>query len=267
MTTDQKLGTAELLFRQAQRMGLHPSWLTPDGLFVISVDGQETYINFARSPLKSHTSASLAKDKYLTRLILGRHGLQNIPFLRPRSLAEAEIFLRRHGRIIAKPVCGAGARDIHVITQVSQLQGLTITNYILEQYIAGQEWRYLVLKGMIIGVHRSEYGTSVSETRALQRISYPQAAWDQGLIDSSIRIAEVLGLGFAAVDYLVDSSGRAYVLEVNTAPGLKWFHAPTSGPVVDVARLFLEALSNQPGVTPLDVPDLSLGINPVVAYS
>jgi hypothetical protein len=29
---------------------------------------------------------------------------------------------------------------------------------------------------------------------------------------------------------------------VNTMPGLKWFHAPSSGPVVDVARLFLESV-------------------------
>jgi len=62
------------------------------------------------------------------------------------------------------------------------------------------------------------------------------------LISSSLQVAHILDLKFAAVDYLVEPSGKAYILEVNTTPGLKWFHAPTSGPVVDVARQFLTAV-------------------------
>src|SRR5690242_10376523 len=31
--THRKLGTAELLFRGAQEMGLQPNWITPNGLF------------------------------------------------------------------------------------------------------------------------------------------------------------------------------------------------------------------------------------------
>jgi len=239
----QKLGTAELLFRCADEIGLQPSWLTPDGLFVITVGGQEKYINFARSPLNSHTAASLAKDKYLARLILERHNMPNIPFTRPATYDEAESFFHKYKKIVAKPVRGAGAHDIHIVTSHAQLKALRITDYILEQYIAGKELRYLILEGNVIGVHHSEYGVSVEEDRPLQRISYPQFAWDTELVECSLEIGRILDLRFAAVDYLVDASGRAYVLEVNSTPGLKWFHAPTSGPVVDVARHFLEAIT------------------------
>jgi D-alanine-D-alanine ligase-like ATP-grasp enzyme len=54
---------------------------------------------------------------------------------------------------------------------------------------------------------------------------------------------------------MIDESGFAYVLEVNTMPGLKWFHSPTSGPVVDVAGKFLESiLKMAPTDTPLLPP-------------
>jgi glutathione synthase/RimK-type ligase-like ATP-grasp enzyme len=241
-TTSQKIGTTELLFRCAEQMGLEPSWLSPQGPFAIKTAGGEQYINFARSPLNSHVGSSLAKDKYLTRLILERHKLQNIPFARPRTQAQAAAFLKAHGKIIAKPVHGAGAHDIHIITSVEQLEQLSVSRYILEQYIAGREMRYLVLNSSVIGVHQSVYGTSVQADRALQRISYPQDTWDATLVESSIYIAQALGLKFAAVDYLIDSSGDSHILEVNTSPGLKWFHAPSSGPAVDVARLFFEAM-------------------------
>jgi glutathione synthase/RimK-type ligase-like ATP-grasp enzyme len=124
---------------------------------------------------------------------------------------------------------------------------LTIHHYILEKYIAGQEMRYLVLHGAVIGVHRSDYGISVQESRALERISYPPSAWDPVLAAMAIRVAQTLDLAFAAVDYLLDEAGNAYVLEVNSTPGLKWFHAPSSGPVIDVARLFLEAIVRESG--------------------
>jgi len=255
--TLQKLGTAELLFRSAEKMGLYPTWITPNNMFAVSVDGQERYVNFARSPLNSHANASLARDKYFTRRILERHQLPNIPFIVPKSHDEAADFLSRYGKIIAKPVRGSGARDIHIVTSVTQLESLRISRYILEQYITGQEWRYLTLNGEVIGVHRSEYGTSVAADRALQRISYPTTVWDPKLVSLAIKVSQVLGLQFAAVDYLIDDLGQAYVLEVNTTPGLKWFHAPTTGPIVDVASQFLQAAFKTPDHTTLTLEAVS----------
>lgn len=223
-------------------MGLQPDWVTSGGMFAVTIDGNEHYINFARSPLNSHTSASLAKNKYLTRRILERHNIDNIPFARPQKHADAESFLLLHQKIVAKPVAGSGARNIHIITTTDQLRDLELKKYIFEKYITGWEVRYLILDGVVIGVHRSEYGASVAASRPLQRISYPPTAWNQELVSSSLRIASILDLNFAAVDYLVETSGHAYVLEVNSAPGLKWFHAPTQGPAVDVAGQFLETI-------------------------
>jgi glutathione synthase/RimK-type ligase-like ATP-grasp enzyme len=184
----------------------------------------------------------LAKNKHLTRLILAKHDIPNIPFLRPHSVTDALHFLASHKRIIAKPVSGAGAHDIHIIEHPHQLEKLQVQQYILEQYIPGKELRYLVLQGDVIGVHESKYGTSVQADRYLERVSYPKSEWDPALEALSRRIAGIIGLQFAAVDYLVTASGRVYLLEVNATPGLKWFHAPSTGPVVDVATAFLKAM-------------------------
>jgi glutathione synthase/RimK-type ligase-like ATP-grasp enzyme len=242
MSEDKKVGTAKLLFASAKYMGLNPSWLTENGLFAINTKAGERYINFARSPLNSDIGASLAKNKYMTRVILGRHGLPNIPFASPQTLPQAKEFLSRHKKIIVKPIRGLGAQDIHIIDHVDQLDGFNVKLYIFEKYISGREMRYLVLDGAVIAVHESEYGVSVEETRPLKRISYPQPTWNSSLSSLSIQISDILGLQFAAVDFLVDEDENAHILEVNTMPGLKWFHAPTSGPPVDVAQLFLKSL-------------------------
>lgn len=168
--------------------------------------------------------------------------MKNIPFALPHTHAAALLFLREHGTIIAKPVSGSGACDIHIITTADQLAALNIKKYILEKYIVGKELRYLVLNDVVIGVQRSEYGKSVAKDRPLQRISYPAKTWNQTLTTAATHTAQILGLKFAAVDFIIDTGGTAYILEVNTAPGLKWFHAPTSGPAIDVAGQFLEAL-------------------------
>jgi glutathione synthase/RimK-type ligase-like ATP-grasp enzyme len=224
-------------------MGLCPAWLImPGGPFVITTQAGEKYINAEFSTLNSQLSASLSKNKNLTRIILGRHGLPNIPFARPKTLQQAELFLIEHGTIVVKPLKGMGSRDIHIVTNMGQLAGLDITKYIFEKYIAGKEMRYLVLNGNVIAVHQSEYGTSVESTRVLQRISYCKDDWDAGLDAMSVGIATIFKLGFTAIDYLIDAAGRVYVLEVNSAPGLKWFHAPSEGPPVDVAQLFMDAL-------------------------
>lgn len=223
-------------------MGLQPAWVVPNGLFAISVDGKEEYVNFARSPLNSSVSVSLASNKYLTRMVLQRHGVRNIPFVQAKTLNVAEAFLDEHAKIVAKPVRGSGARDIRIITSFEQLRSLDVKKYILEKYIVGKEVRYLVLNDAVIAVHESEYGSSVAADRSLRRISYPAESWDTKTIRESLNIAHILGLQFAAIDYLIDNKNVSYLLEVNSMPGLKWFHAPTSGPIVDVARSLLEAL-------------------------
>ena len=240
--TTTKLSSSELLFRQATRMDLNPAWIVEGGLFAISTPVGERYVREGQSIFNSQISSNLAKNKHLTRAVLARHGVPNIPFARPKTMDEAIAFLHAHQKIIVKPYGGSGSQNIRIVEDRNQLLGVDVGQYIFEQYIAGREMRYLVLNGEVIAVHESRYGVSVAADRDLERISYQQTDWDDELTDLSLRIAKMLGLRFAAVDFLIDANGKYHVLEVNSSPGLKWFHAPTSGPSVDVAGLFMNAL-------------------------
>lgn len=242
MSSPIKLGTSQLLFRSAHAKGLTPAWLTArKQVFSVQTRIGEQYV-YGIGGLNTQSSSKMAKHKYVTRLILKRGGFSNIPFTRVDSLEGAESFLDTHGTIVVKPLEGAGSVDIHIVHDANQLKDLDLKKYILEKYIRGREERYLVLNGQVIGVHESRYGESVDPNRDLERISYDQSSWNEDLVNGAVEIAASLGLAMAAVDYLIDESGNHFVLEVNSAPGLKWFHAPTTGPSVDVAGLFLDAI-------------------------
>ena len=239
----KKAGAPELLFNRAFSMGLQPEWITPNGLFVITTDAGERYINNAQSSLNSTVNAGLAKNKYYTRLILDRHNLPNIPYMLSANIEESQAFLAKHKIIIVKPLQGAECTDIK-----NQLSTLDLSECILEKYLPGKEMRYLVLNGSVIAVHESKYGASVAQDRYLERVSYESSQWDPKLTEMSLKISEIMGLRFSAIDYLTDKNGESYILEVNTTPGLKWFHAPSEGPSVDVAKLFLDAMISNENV-------------------
>lgn len=238
-----KLSTTDLLFTSAKRMGLKPKFLTKNLFTITTIHGQR-YIHFSKSGLNTHIGSSLSTNKYLTRVILREHRLVNIPFTLANSYRVAAAFLSKHKIIVAKPIRGMGAKDIHIISTTEHLSGLNYKEYIFEQYIVGREIRYLVLNNKVIAVHESSYGTSVDEHRPLKRISYLEDEWDPELVQMSLKIANIMRLRFAAVDYLVNEEGEAKILEVNNAPGLKWFHSPSSGPPVDVAQKLLQALAD-----------------------
>jgi D-alanine-D-alanine ligase-like ATP-grasp enzyme len=172
--------------------------------------------------------------------------MPNIPFAKIQTLTDAALFLKTHGKIVAKPTKGFGALDIHVITEESQLQSLRLNRYIFEKYIGGKEMRFVILNDEVIVVHESLYGTSVAADRYLERISFPEDEWDPELVATARKAMQIFELNFGVVDFLVDPFGRAHILELNTTPGLHWLHEPTSGPPVDVARMFLESILNTP---------------------
>jgi glutathione synthase/RimK-type ligase-like ATP-grasp enzyme len=264
--TSKKLETTELLYNCALSMGLRPSWLKRNTLFSISTPAGEQYVYAAKSVINSQLSGNLTQNKLATRLILEQRGLPSIPYMHPANLAEARQFLSDHSRIIVKPLTGSNSHDVHIVCEPEELQGFDLPQYILEKYIPGREVRYLILDSEVIGVHESDYGESVAETRPLKRISYPASRWDTQLAALSLKTAAILGLRYAAVDYIIGPEGQAQILEVNSSPGMKWFHAPSSGPKVDVARLFLEALMDSTNPSASRVLD-TLATSPRVAYS
>lgn len=262
----KKLGSAELLFNAAGNMGLSPSWLKQGSIFAIPTRHGERYINYSISSINSQLSSSMVGNKNAARLVLARQGLPTMAHLTPAGHAEAQAFLAQHKKIIVKPVNGSNSRDVHIVESPEQLTSFNVQDYIFEEYAPGKEMRYLLLNNRVIGVHESQYGESVAEDRDLKRISYHRTEWDPELVTLSLKVAKIFGLRFAAVDYIIGPDGRARILEVNSSPGMKWFHAPTSGPAIDVARMFLVAMLDD--INSGDPPaSVSLVSSPAGAYN
>lgn len=232
--------TAPLLFETAQAMGLQPKWLTDYGLFSIQANNKTHYVLYAASNKNSQLARNLAVDKHATRTILGTVGIPNIPFWQPLKLEEVVSFWREHGKIIAKPLKGSGSRDVLLIQTEEDCTQVPLETSIIEKFIAGQQWRYLVWGGKVIAVHTKHHEGEITVAEDIYRISRPESEWDAQLIELSLKAAKTLGLHVAAVDFIVDSENNPHLLEVNSAPGLWHFQYPAEGPAIDAARIFLE---------------------------
>jgi glutathione synthase/RimK-type ligase-like ATP-grasp enzyme len=236
------LHSAQLLFVAAEKLNLQPEWLTDYGLFSIQVAGKTDYVFYATSFLNRHIHSYLARNKHVTRTILGQQGFLNIPFVLPKSLAEAQVFLDKYQVIIAKPTLGQHAQNVQLITSATELKEINLTETILEKFIVGKEYRCLVLKGEVIAVHHKQYDSPINDPEKVQRISFEKADWDDQMITTAVQVAEALHLQLSCVDFMVDELGQQFILEVNSSPGIARFHAPAEGPVVDLAGMLMEAV-------------------------
>ncbi len=233
--------TSQILFDEAKNLGLNPQWLTDYGLFYINIDNTIRFVFHGISYLNSQMSSYLCRNKHATRIVLDLFRLPNIPYALPATDAEAISFLKKHKRIVVKPTVGSRSENVHLITQKSQLKNIDRASSIFEKYIEGREFRYLVLKNQVIAVHERIFPGLINDPKIVKRISYPPNKWEKKLIEISLKTTQAIGTQFAAVDFKIDKKENPYILEVNAAPGIKWFHNPTKGPSVNVANLLLKA--------------------------
>ncbi|MBW7943906.1 ATP-grasp domain-containing protein [Patescibacteria group bacterium] len=234
--------SSQVLFQAAQKLNLHPRWLTDWGLISITVNGVEKYICMSKTVVNTQISAYLSANKSATRVILERHGLPNIPYLTPPNLEEAEAFFEEHHPLVAKPTMGQRAEGVQLIKTREELRQLDLSSLILEKYIAGPEFRYLVLQNQVIAVQQKLFDGELYAPDDSRRLSYFPLRWDPQLVDYALLVTKVLGLGFAAVDFKIDEWERPFVLEVNSAPALWRFEQPDEGPAVPVAEMLLKAV-------------------------
>lgn len=242
-TSNQK--TTDLLIAAARIRGLDPLQLTDYGLIRITVQDRFYYLAYSHSPLNTQLAMYLASNKHATRIALEQAGLPNIPYTLPANTREAFDFIAEHQKVIMKPTFGHHSHDVHLLTPQSDLTRYDLSHYLFEKYIAGRELRYLVLNGEVIAVHRKDYTPPINDPASVKRISYPKKLWDTSHVKYALLASKVIGLKLAAVDFLIDDQDQPHILEVNSAPGIEWFHRPTDGPAIDLAGMLLDAYLEQ----------------------
>jgi glutathione synthase/RimK-type ligase-like ATP-grasp enzyme len=232
--------SAGILFKEAEKLGLKPKLLTEYGVFLVEVSRKKIYLFDGRTILNNQMAAYIAENKHVTRLILQKEQLPNIPFLLPETYEEAVDFLHVHEQLILKPTLGTNAEGVYLIDSETKLKNYDLTARIMEKYIAGREFRYLVLDNEVIAVHERQHTGEINVKQNVRRISYPEETWDTELTEVAKKTSRALNLRFSAVDFLITSENAAFILEVNSAPGIAWFHEPSEGPAVNVAKMILE---------------------------
>lgn len=232
----------KLLLSTAESMGLKPKVLTDYGLVSIEVNGKERYLFHKTSNPNDQMASWLAQNKHAARVVFARHGLPNIPFCVPANTSEAKNFLLEHDRIIVKPLKGSKSQGIRLVSNEGELSKVDLNNCILEKFIKGQEVRFLVVDGEVRAVHQKVYKNEINEPDTVQRVSLKKEAWDNQLVNVAVKSATVMGLRFTAVDFIVTKENHAYILEINSAPGIERFQEPSEGPMLDIMRIYLEQI-------------------------
>lgn len=222
-------------------MDLGPKWLGDYGLVELVINGNKTYLFNSVTGLNTQLSSYLVNNKHTCRLVLEDNHLPNIPYLVDGTPQLVSEFFDIHKKVIAKPVLGSGSRNVEIISSSKKLRELELDGLILEKYIEGKQLRYLVLDNKVIAVHKREFETEIYHPEKGKRISLPARQWSGNLIELSTKITEVFSLRLAAIDIIIDSANTAYVLEINSAPGIYRFYFPDKGPSLNLAQLILKA--------------------------
>jgi len=239
MIDDKRL---DLVLSTAKAMGLKAKLLNNRGLVSIETNGKEIYLFHKTSNPNSQMATWLADNKFAARVIFERNSLPNIPFCYPASDVEATNFLIDHGKIICKPLKGGHSQNVHLVSNKDELRKLDLSRCILEKFIEGQEVRFLVVAGEVKAVHHKVYDGPINNPETVYRVSIDKNKWDEQMSGLAGKASRALGLKFTAVDFLVTKQNEAYILEINSAPGLDRFNKPDEGPPINIMKLYLEQI-------------------------
>jgi D-alanine-D-alanine ligase len=178
-------------------------------------------------------------DKTRTNLLLRAAGLHVPGFEETGPAADPEALVERYGLpLVVKPAREGSTIGVTVARDVdATADGLLLARrhdprVIVQRFVAGTEVtvgvlatpEMVVLPTLEITYQNETYDYDAKYTAGLSHhvipARLPPAALS-ALADASARAFEALGCeGMARVDFIVDTGGKPWLLEVNTVPGL-----------------------------------------------
>ncbi|MDB4978963.1 MAG: hypothetical protein JWM56_1149 [Candidatus Peribacteria bacterium] len=237
-----RYASAQILFDEAKKRGLNPVWETADGLFSFRHRNKDMFVYYTKLHINSQLGAGICRDKSLARAFLARGNFPNIPFCYSRNSADIQNFFSAHQPVIQKPLAGMKSDNVRLIGTIEDLDLKHLHDTICEKYIEGTEFRCLVLNGKTIGMQKKLLEPTEQYPWRKQILNLDEKDWHGELLPAAEAIAGMLHMGFMAVDFIVDAAGTAWVLELNSMPGLHSWHEPRGGQRVDIGQQLMAAI-------------------------
>ena len=181
-------------------------------------------------------ASAVGMDKWRTKLIWRAAGLPMPNFIMLDENCDFEAVERHLGLpIFVKPACEGSSIGITRVSRAGQLQAAYReaakhdTLVIAEQAISGGEYTVAVLGDEALPVVRIVPATEFydyeakylrNDTQYLCPCGLPEAR-EREMRAQALEAFRILGCrGWGRVDFLMDERGAAYLLEINTSPGM-----------------------------------------------
>lgn len=181
-------------------------------------------------------ASSIAMDKWRTKMIWQAAGLPIPDFMMLNENSEWDAVVKRLGLpLFVKPANEGSSVGISKVKQVGELKAAYEEAakhdklVIAEQFVGGGEYTAAILNGRALPVIKIEPANEFydyeakylrDDTRYLCPcgLSAEQEAEMQALAQQGFAV--IGGQGWGRVDFLRGTDGKAYLLEVNTSPGM-----------------------------------------------
>jgi glutathione synthase/RimK-type ligase-like ATP-grasp enzyme len=183
-----------------------------------------------------------SSDKKYFRELIQKEGLcprtwQNITEFSTDIYGDSFTPQKPVQRVLIRPAIHARSEDMFLCTSLYEankaIQKINGPYYISEFVQKKKEFRVMVVSGKVVWViekhPKSEEEVSWGCVEAGNFDYVGWSEWPIEVVRNATRAVEISGLDFGAADVIVDQEGKAYTLEVNTAPWLSPYYAKKIG--------------------------------------
>lgn len=135
-------------------------------------------------------------------------------------------------RVLIRPAIHQRSEGLFACTSLYEafkaIQSINGPYYISELIQKAQEYRVFVFSGRIAAIlqkipdNKDEVSWGCIDTGTFKYVDW--SLWPKGVSENALGTMSLSSLDFGAVDIIVDESGRAFSLEVNTAPFLSPYY-------------------------------------------
>lgn len=199
--------------------------------WLVNWGNSSTWPNVSHNILNRPISVAIGKNKLKTFMCLKTNGVSTPDWTTDKNVAKAWL-VDGFSVVCRASLTGLGGQDIKIIDPpVNNLLDIP-TSLLYTKYVKKlEEWRVHIFRGKMISyakkVKPKEYTGTMGDTRIKSHLNgflFSKQAGPprQDIVNEATKAVQACGLDFGGVDIIWNEHlSRAFVLEINTAPGLE----------------------------------------------